>query len=375
MEKGSGLTFKAVDPTSEDFKSNEDEKDTTIVGEGNANEDGEGNEEGIEDDGNLEDTNAGGEEGSEEEEEEVEVYEDDKILAQINKKYGKEFSKIEDLFVKPEKEELPEDIKRLMEFGVENYIKINKDWDKETNTNVLIEYYKQTKPHLDEEDIDSLLEDSYSFDEDIDEEKDIKRKKRELKEELFRAKTYLNEQKEKYKVDFGQGSTEVPEDYKKAFEFLQEYESTKKTDSEKAEEKSKVFREKTEKLFSSDFKGFEFSLGDDKKQIFKPKDVNEVKEGNSDITAVINSHLDKNGMLKDAHQYHKALAMFRDPDGFAKFFYEQGKADATGNVIKDVKNIEMSVRDIKDTTNPNAIKVRTIGNDDFSNGLKIKKRT
>jgi hypothetical protein len=299
---------------------------------------------------------------------------DARVLSYLKDRYQKEYNSLDEVLTQKEKAELPEDVKKLMEFGVDNYLKINRDWDSESDVNILKEYYKQTKPHLDDEDINYLLEEEYSFDEDIDDDRDIKKKKVALKEELFRAKGYLNDLKEQYKVDLGSNSAEVTEDYKKAFNFYQEYTETSKKEAEIAQKKSEVFLDKTNRLFNSEFKGFEFNLGD-KKQVFKPSDVLETKNAQSDISGVISKHLDENGYLKDEHQYHKALAMFRDPDGFAKFFYEQGKADATDNVIKDAKNIQMSVRDNKDVTpKGDGPKMRVVSSDDFEGGMKIRKR-
>lgn len=299
---------------------------------------------------------------------------DARVLSYLKDRYQKEYDSLDEVLTQKEKAELPEDVKKLMEFGVDNYLKINRDWDSESDVNILKEYYKQTKPHLDDEDINYLLEEEYSFDEDIDDDRDIKKKKVALKEELFRAKGYLNDLKEQYKVDLGSNSAEVTEDYKKAFNFYQEYTETSRKEAEIAQQKSEVFLDKTNRLFNSEFKGFEFNLGD-KKQVFKPSDVLETKNAQSDISGVISKHLDENGYLKDEHQYHKALAMFRDPDGFAKFFYEQGKADATDNVIKDAKNIQMSVRDNKDVTpKGDGPKMRVVSSDDFEGGMKIRKR-
>lgn len=298
---------------------------------------------------------------------------DARVLSYLKERYQKEYNSLDEVLTEKQVAELPEDVKKLMEFGVDNYIKINKDWDKESPDNTLKEYYKQTKPHLDDEDIEYLLNEEYSFDEEYDDEKDIKKKKVALKEELFRAKEYLNGLKEQYKVELGSNKTEVSEDYKKAFDFYQEYTQSSKTELEIAQKQAEVFKSKTENLFSKDFKGFEFNLGD-KTQVYKPKDANEIKKEQSDISNAISKHLSEDGTLKDAHQYHKALAMFRDPDGFAKFFYEQGKADATDNVIKDVKNIDMNVRDNKDVHVVDKPKMRVIASDDFEDGVKIRKR-
>ena len=299
---------------------------------------------------------------------------DQKVLNYLKDRYQKEYNTLDEVLTTKEKAELPDDIKKLMEFGVENYIKINKDWESVSQSELLTEYYKQTKPHLDADDISYMLEEEYSYDEDIDDDRDIKKKKVALKEELFKAKDYLNSLKDKYKVDLESKSADVPEDYKQAFSFYQEYKNKSEEDLNVAQKKALAFDEKTNNLFANDFKGFEFNLGD-KKQLFKPSNVSETKEKQSNISNLISKHLDENGMLKDAHSYHKSLAMFDNPDAFAKFFYEQGKADATDNVIKNVKNIDMSVRDTKDVTMTNTgIKMRVINDDSFDNGMKVRSK-
>lgn len=361
-----GFTFKVLDDDGEvQNQVEETQVEDTVVDDEQVDDDFQV-EETVEDDSQVEDTEV-------EETQEADI-DDARVLSYLKERYQKEYNSLDEVLTQKEKAELPEDIKKLMEFGVDNYLKINRDWNSETDATILREYYKQTKPHLDDEDISYLLEEEYSYDEDIDDDRDIKKKKVALKEELFRAKGYLNDLKEQYKVELGSSQTEVSEDYKKAFNFYQEYTENSKKEIEIAQKKAEVFLDKTNRLFNSEFKGFEFNLGD-KKQVFKPSDVLETKTTQSDISKVIANHLDENGYLKDEHQYHKALAMFRDPDGFAKFFYEQGKSDATNNVIKDAKNIEMSVRDKKDVTpKGDGPKMRVVSNDDFEGGMKIRKR-
>lgn len=361
-----GFTFKVLDDDGEvQNQVEETQVEDTVVDDEQVDDDSQV-EETIEDDSQVEDTEV-------EETQEADI-DDARVLSYLKERYQKEYNSLDEVLTQKEKAELPEDIKKLMEFGVDNYLKINRDWNSENDATILKEYYKQTKPHLDDDDIAYLLEEEYSYDEDIDDDRDIKKKKVALKEELFRAKGYLNDLKEQYKVELGSSQTEVSEDYKKAFNFYQEYTENSKKEIEIAQKKAEVFLDKTNRLFNSEFKGFEFNLGD-KKQVFKPSDVLETKTTQSDISKVIANHLDENGYLKDEHQYHKALAMFRDPDGFAKFFYEQGKSDATNNVIKDAKNIEMSVRDKKDVTpKGDGPKMRVVSNDDFEGGMKIRKR-
>lgn len=298
---------------------------------------------------------------------------DSYVLDYLKNRYQKEYTSLDEVVSEKQiKADLPDDVKNLMEFGVDNYIKINKDWDKESETNTLKEYYKLTKPHLDDEDIEYLLEDEFSYDEELDDDREIKKKKVALKEELSKAKEHLNGLKEQYKLESRFGSNGVPENYEEAYNFYQEYTKKAEEESKVGEEKSKAFTEKTNNLFSNDFKGFEFNLGD-KKQFFKPANVEETKNLQSNLNNYIGKHLDENGVLIDAHSYHKSLAMALDPDGFAKFFYEQGKADATNDVIKNVKNIDMSIRDNKDlSSNPNKQMVRVVSDDSFDSGIKIK---
>lgn len=361
-----GFTFKVLDDDGEvQNHVEETQVEDTVVVEDSQTDDTQV-EETVIDDTQVEETQV-------EETQEIDI-DDARVLSYLKERYQKEYNSLDEVLTQKEKAELPEDIKKLMEFGVDNYLKINRDWNSETDATILREYYKQTKPHLDDEDISYLLEEEYSYDEDVDDDRDIKKKKVALKEELFRAKGYLNDLKEQYKVELGSSSPEVSEDYKKAFNFYQEYTENSKKELEIAQKKAEVFLDKTNRLFNSEFKGFEFNLGD-KKQVFKPSDVLETKATQSDISKVIANHLDENGYLKDEHQYHKALAMFRDPDGFAKFFYEQGRADATDNVIKDAKNIEMSVRDKKDVTpKGDGPKMRVVPSDEFDGGIKIRKR-
>jgi hypothetical protein len=293
---------------------------------------------------------------------------DDEILQYLNAKYEKQLNSVEDIFKTPE---LPEDVKTLIDYGVENYIKVSKDWNSASDDEVLRNYYKMKKPHLDDEDIDYLIDSKYGFDEDVDSESDIKTKKVALKEELFEARNFLNSKKDELKLSLG-SSAGLSEEQKKAYEFYKQYNATLEQEESQQKERSSVFMKKTEDFFNS-FKGFEFDLGE-RKVGYKPDNVEEVKNNNLDVTNFIKKHLDENGVLKDAHSYHKALTMAMNPDAFAKFFYEQGKADATKGVIKDIKNVDMNVRDVKDIDTSDKPRIRAVQDDSFGSGLRIIKR-
>jgi len=281
---------------------------------------------------------------------------------------------LEEVKVQTNTEELPEDVAKFLEYkketgrGFEDYLNLQKDWNSVEDTNVLRQYYKETKPHLDDEDIDFLINKNFSYDEDYAENDEIREKKVALKDELYKARNHFNDLKERYKAPLESSSANLPEDVKEAYEFYNDYKQSSQKEKELTEQRAKVFAEKTSSLFNEEFKGFEFDLGE-KKQAFVPKDVNKVKEFQSDISNFFAQHLDENGIIKDATSYHKALFAATNADAMAKYFYEQGRADATDGIVKETKNIDMSVRDNKgvETGVP---KIRLVN--DSSSEFKLK---
>ena len=278
---------------------------------------------------------------------------------------------------KEETQPLPEDVANFMKYkqetgrSFEDYARLQQDWSSMDDTNVLREYYKQEKPHLDAEEIDYLINEEFSFDSDLDEEKDIKKKKIAYKEELYKARNYFEGMKEKYKAPLESREAEIPENYKEAFNFYNKYQEELDQESATQKDRSRIFQEKTNALFNDEFKGFEFKVGD-KKQVFKPNDVSKVKENQLDINNFFNKHLDEKGIVKDAASYHKALFAATNADDLFQFAYEQGKADATDGLVKETKNIDMSVRS-NAPTDTGGTKFRAVDSgDDFS--FKIRKR-
>lgn len=259
---------------------------------------------------------------------------------------------LEEAKVQTNTEELPEDVAKFLEYrketgrGFEDYLNLQKDWNSIDDNNVLRQYYKETKPHLDDQDIEFLIKKNFSYDEDYAEEDEVREKKVALKDELYKARNHFNSLKERYKAPLESSSANLPEDVKEAYEFYNDYKQSSQKEQELADQRAKVFAEKTNSLFNEEFKGFEFDLGE-KKQAFVPKDVNKVKEFQSDISNFFAQHLDENGIIKDATSYHKALFAATNADAMAKYFYEQGRADATDGIVKETKNIDMSVRDNK----------------------------
>ena len=291
----------------------------------------------------------------------------------LREKY--QIESLEDVLKKTD-EKLPEDVDAFLRYkketgrGFDDYMNLQKDWSKVNETELLRQYYKETNSHLDDEDISYLIEDKFSYDEALDDDRDIKKKKVAMKDELYKAKNHFEALKEKYKAPLESSAAGLPEEYQKAYSFYSEYTEQSQKDAQLQEERSKAFMEKTNSLFTQEFKGFEFDLGE-KKQLFAPKDVDRVKEVQSDITNFFNQHVDQNGFVKDAAAYHKAIFAASNADAMAKYFYEQGIADATAGLVKETKNISMSVRDNK-TVESKGLKYREVGGPGM-NSLKISK--
>ena len=321
---------------------------------------------------------------NEQEKEEVVVSKPIELDDQSILNYLKERRNVEaeslDVLLNNDKEEtqpLPEDVANFMKYrqetgrSFEDYARLQQDWNSVDDTNVLREYYKQEKPHLDAEEIDYLINEEFSFDSELDEEKDIKKKKIAYKEELYKARNYFEGMKEKYKAPLESREAEIPENYKEAFNFYNKYQEELDQESATQKDRSRIFQEKTNALFNDEFKGFEFKVGD-KKQVFKPNDVSKVKENQLDINNFFSKHLDEKGIVKDAASYHKALFAATNADDLFKFAYEQGQADATEGLVKETKNIDMSVRS-NTPTDTGGTKFRAVDSgDNFS--FKIKKR-
>jgi hypothetical protein len=277
---------------------------------------------------------------------------------------------------KEPKVNLPENIQDLVKFmeetggTLEDYVRLSADYSNVDQNTLLREYYKQTKPHLSYDEVSFLLDDKFSYDEEIDEERDIKRKKLALKEEVANANKFLNETKEKYYKEVKLSSKLAPEQ-QKAIEFFDRYNKEQKSAEELLQQQTQHFQQETSKVFNEEFKGFNFNVGD-KKYRFNVKDVNKVKETQSDLLNVFNKYVGDNQMLQDAGGYHKALFAASNPDKIANHFYEQGKADAIKQMSAEAKNINMDPRKTSSGyVEAGGIKVKAISGDDNSK-LKFK---
>jgi len=253
---------------------------------------------------------------------------------------------------------LPENIEKLVSFmeetggNINDYVRLNADYSNVDNETLLKEYYKQTKPYLEGDDISLMLED-FSYDEDIDEQRDIRKKKLAFKEEVAKARNFLEETKSKYydEIKLRPG---VTQDQQKATDFFNRYNEEQKAGKAKHSE----FLKRTNELLTDDFKGFDFNVGESKFR-YSVKNPQKVAEAQSDISNFIGTFLNDKGEVKDTKGYHKALYAARNADTIAQHFYEQGKADAVRDVMVKSKNISTEPR-------------KTSGGDVFINGLKVK---
>ncbi len=254
--------------------------------------------------------------------------------------------------------------------SLDEYVKLNQDYSKFDDNQLLREYYKQTKSHLDDDEISFIMEDQFSVDEDVDEERDIRRKKLALKEQVANAKNHLDGLKSKYYEEIKAGS-KLTKEQQKAVDFFNRYDKESKANQKVAKEQKDVFLNKTNNLFSESFKGFDYSVGD-KKYRFNVKNINEVKESQSDINNFVKKFLNKSNQMSDAEGYHKSLFTAMNPDAVARHFYEQGKADAIKDRVARDKNINVNPRGSHDQAQLGGLKFKVLGNN--ANDFKVKIR-
>ena len=271
---------------------------------------------------------------------------------------------------------LPENVQKLVDFinetggDLNDYVKLNQDYSKLDNQDLLYEYYRQTKPHLNNEEINFLMEDTFSYDEEVDDEKEVKRKKLALKEQVADARAHLDGRKSKYYEDIKAGSKLTPEQ-QKAVDFFNRYNKESEETQKTVNENSKIFTQKTNQVFNDKFKGFEYNVGD-KKYRFNVSNAEEVKTTQSDLNNFTKKFLDKKMALKDAVGYHKSLYTAMNADAIAKHFYEQGKSDALKNSVSKSKNVDMSPRQAHGQVEAGGLKFKVLGDNSSDFKFKIK---
>jgi len=307
----------------------------------------------------------------------VKITENFKQIQEITKDEVKKVETVVEEAIRDEKvlgKQLPENVEKLVSFmedtggTVEDYVRLNADYSNVDGQTLLKEYYKKSKPHLNDEEISFIMEDNFSYDEEIDDEREVRKKKLALKEEVAKAHGYLEELKGKYydEIKLRPG---VTQEQQKAMEFFNRYNENQQVATQQHED----FKAKTKQLLSDDFKGFEFKLGD-KNFRYGVKNPNEVIESQSNISTFVQKFLDKDGAVTDHEGYHKAIYAARNADTIAQHFYEQGKADAVKDVVAKSKNISNESRpQPTGDVFVGGFKVKAVSGSD-SRGLKIKTR-
>jgi len=299
----------------------------------------------------------------------------EQVITEVEKKEEKlEETPKQEVEVKERIVELPSDLKKVVDFmedtggSLQDYVRLNQDYSSVDETTLLREYYKNTKPHLDSEEIDFIMEDNFHFDEEVDEDRDIRKKKLAKKEEIAKARNFLEETKSKYYEEI-KLKPNVNEDQKKAMDFFNRYNDKQQHLSEQKED----FINKTKNYFSEDFKGFEFNLGE-KTFNYNINNKDQVANEQAELQTLVKKFLNDKGAIDDVEGYHKALYAAKNADTIAQHFYEQGKADGIKNIVNKSKNIDTASRpqNNKDIF-INGLKVKAINGVDSSK-LKIQKR-
>ena len=269
---------------------------------------------------------------------------------------------------------LPEGVDKLVKFidetggDLQDYVRLNTDYSNVDEKTLLREYYKKTKPHLDDEEIDFVMEENFHYDEDLDDERDIKRKKLAQKEEVSKAHSFLNDLKDKYYEEIKSRPT-LSNEQRKAMDFFNRY----KEGEQQAEESRSLFKSKTKSFFQNDFKGFDFNVGE-KKFRYGVSNPESIADTQSSINNILGKFLDEGGNVKRFDEYHKAMYAAQNVDKIASHFYEQGKADAIKEVAVKSKNItgEAHRQTSNDSLFINGLKVKAVNGIDSSK-LKINK--
>ena len=289
--------------------------------------------------------------------------------------------KIEEPVAQPQPEPqtvVPENLQDLVKFmeetggSLEDYTRLNADYSNIDDNALLLEYYKNTKPHLNREEINFLIEDNFLYNEELDEPRDIKKKKLAFKEEIVKARKHLTGLKDQYYKEVKLGS-KLTSEQKEAVEFYNTYKQEQTTNSEIQKQQVERFQKSTDSVFNNNFKGFDFNVGE-KTYRYNIKDVQNVREYQSDISNFVREFLDDKNMMQDAKGYHKALYAGKNIDKIVKHFYDQGRADAIKETSMNAKNIDMSPRTANaPTIDAGGMKFKVVGGDD-SSSLKFKIR-
>ena len=305
-------------------------------------------------------------------------------IEDLKESQGEIEEKVEEAIVEAENtgKPLSESMQKLVDFmeetggDLQDYVNLNRDMSKMDDSEILNEYWKETKSHLSPEERGFLMEDTFGIDDELDDERAQRKKKIALKEQVAEAKAHLDRQKSKYYEDIKAGS-KLTKEQQEAIDFFNRYNKESEEQKKLSKAKTETFLKKTDNVFNDKFKGFEYNVGD-KKYRFNIKDVNEVKTTQSDINNFVNKFIDKKtNTISDAKGYHKSLFTAMNADAIANHFYEQGKADATKARVAKDKNINLEPRKSHGETNVGGVKFRVLGestSDMKNRSFKIRKK-
>lgn len=304
---------------------------------------------------------------------------DEDVLSYIGKRYDREINSLDELFdQRNANEDLPEDVSAFLKYkketgrGINDFIKISKNYDDMDDDQLLLDYYLEQNEGLDRDDVQFEIDDKFSYDEDLDEEREIKSKKLAKKKELAKAKEHFNSLKEQYKVPLESRDTFASDEERDQYDAYKKYKEAATANEQELAKRAEFFSSKTNELFSENFEGFGFNVSDDNKIVYKPSDSKTLLNEQSDLNNFVNKFTDKDGYIKDFEGFHRSIAVASNPEKFARYFYEKGMADAVGDVAKESKNIDMTRQSTK-VTPKEGFQVRSV-DADRSNRLIIKKR-
>tara|TARA_R110000803_G_scaffold145933_3_gene211715 strand:- start:5943 stop:7025 length:1083 start_codon:yes stop_codon:yes gene_type:complete len=304
---------------------------------------------------------------------------EEEVLSFIEERYGKTIDSLDEFTrEKEESEPLPEDVAAYFKYkketgrGIEDFVNLNKDINEMNPDKLLKSYLMATEKGLDEEDIDEMMSD-YSYDEELDDETDIRKTKLAKKKMIAKAKDHFESEKEKYRVPLESRGSSISEEDSRNLEAYKQSVQEANTNEEALDRRSEWYTEKLDETFNSEFKGFEFGIGD-KKLVYSPGDATELRKVHSDPAHFTKKFLTEEGLLTNSVEYHKALSVAMNPDKYAEFFYEQGRAEALDADIRKAKNINMSPRQAPQTNVlSGGVQIRSVGNDS-GRGLRIKSK-
>ena len=304
---------------------------------------------------------------------------DEDVLSYIGKRYDREINSLDELFEQRNaNEELPEDVSAFLKYkketgrGINDFIKINKDYNDVDDDQLLRDYYLDQNKDLDLEDVQFEIEDRFHYDQDLDEEREIRLKKVAKKKELAKARDYFNQLKEQYKVPLESREGFASDKDMEEFNAYKKQKEAATANDQELAKRAQYFSSKTGELFSENFEGFGFNVSEDKKLVYKPADSKTLLNEQSDLNNFVNKFTGDDGFIKDIEGFHRSIAVASNPEKFAKYFYDKGMADAVGDVAKESKNIDMT-RKSTQVIKKEGFQVRNI-DADRSNRLIIKKR-